>query len=151
MSHGPLVHVGDYILCAFITRRHGTRQQLHISMTLLLIASFFTGLFFCWELYFMCIYFQGVLAASPLAFIIPPLCVMKLRQEPVFSKNNIIPILIATFGILVTVIGFIMAIYNFSEGTQCSHGVDMPYCSTVDESLPTNVSAVFKNNTGTTI
>ena len=76
---------------------------------------------------------------------------MKLRQEPVFSKNNIIPILIATFGILVTVIGFIMAIYNFSEGTQCSHGVDMPYCSTVDESLPTNVSAVFKNNTGTTI
>lgn len=74
------------------------------------------------------IYFQGVMAAAPLAFIIPPLCVMKLRQEPIFSKDNIIPIFISTFGTLVAVIGFIMAILNFSKGNQCSHGKDIEYC-----------------------
>ena len=92
-------------------------------------------------------YFQGVMAAAPLAFIIPPLCVMKLRQEPVLSKDNIIPILIATFGILVAVIGFIMAIYNFSAGSQCSHGVDMPYCASAEITTPgtTNLSAILNS------
>ena len=96
----------------------------------------------------MCInILQGVMAAAPLAFIIPPMCVMKLRPEPIFSKNNIIPILIATFGTLVAVIGFIMAIYNFSEGSQCSHGQDMPYCASVDNTKPTNMSAILSNVT----
>ena len=45
--------------------------------------------------------FNGVVVACPIAFIIPPLCVMKLRQDPVLSKVNIFPILISTFGILV--------------------------------------------------
>ena len=94
---------------------------------------------------------QGVVAAAPLAFIIPPLCVMKLRQEPVFSKNNIIPILISTFGTLVAVIGFIMAIYKFSEGSQCSHGEDMAYCLKPAATLPTNMSAVFGKSNGTVI
>lgn len=71
---------------------------------------------------------NGVMAAAPLAFVIPPLCVMKLRPEPIFSKGNIVPILIATFGALVAVVGFIMAVINFSEGIQCSHGKDMGYC-----------------------
>lgn len=75
---------------------------------------------------------NGVMAAAPLAFIIPPLCVMKLRQEPIFSKDNIIPIFISTFGTLVAVIGFIMAILNFSEGNQCSHGKDIEYCVNKD-------------------
>jgi sodium-coupled neutral amino acid transporter 11 len=74
------------------------------------------------------VYLQGVMAAAPLAFVIPPLCVMKLRPEPIFSKGNIVPILIATFGALVAVVGFIMAVINFSEGIQCSHGKDMGYC-----------------------
>ena len=76
---------------------------------------------------------------------------MKLRQEPVFSKNNIIPILISTFGTLVAVIGFIMAIYKFSEGSQCSHGEDMAYCLNSAATLPTNMSAVFGKSNGTVI
>ncbi|KAL3831322.1 hypothetical protein ACJMK2_023088 [Sinanodonta woodiana] len=88
---------------------------------------------------------NGVLAACPLAFIIPPVCVMRLRQEPILSKSNIIPILIATFGSLVAIIGFIMAIYNFSEGSQCSHGREMEYCligSLVDPNMTTPASNI---------
>ncbi|XP_033761730.1 putative sodium-coupled neutral amino acid transporter 11 isoform X2 [Pecten maximus] len=71
---------------------------------------------------------NGVLVACPLAFIIPPVCVMKLRQEPLLSKNNIVAILVAIFGTLVVIIGVVMAILNLSEGIQCSHGVEMAYC-----------------------
>lgn len=83
--------------------------------------------------------FKGVMAAAPLAFVIPPLCVMKLRPEPIFSKDNIVPLMIATFGSLVAVIGFIMAIVNFSEGNQCSHGKDMAYC-VKEDSIASNTS-----------
>lgn len=75
-------------------------------------------------------YFQGVVVACPLAFIIPPLCVMKLRQEPVLSKENIFPISVATFGILASVIGIIVAVYNLTKGIECSHGKEMFYCLT---------------------
>ncbi|XP_078322041.1 putative sodium-coupled neutral amino acid transporter 11 isoform X2 [Crassostrea virginica] len=80
--------------------------------------------------------FNGVMVASPLAFIIPPICVMKLRQEPILSKKNIIPIAIATFGTLVTAFGVIVALVNLSEGFSCSHGSEMPYC--VADKVATN-------------
>ncbi|XP_052803329.1 putative sodium-coupled neutral amino acid transporter 11 [Mya arenaria] len=78
---------------------------------------------------------NGVMAAAPLAFIIPPLCVMKLRQEPVLSRNNVIPIAIATFGTLVAVVGFIMAVVNFSTGNTCSHGKEPDYCLELDKGV----------------
>ncbi|XP_052245865.1 putative sodium-coupled neutral amino acid transporter 11 isoform X2 [Dreissena polymorpha] len=78
---------------------------------------------------------NGVIGAAPLAFIIPPLCVMKLRQEPIFSRDNIIPIAIATFGTLVATVGFVMAIVNFSEGNQCSHGQEPAYCLSPDPAI----------------
>lgn len=74
--------------------------------------------------------FNGVVVACPLAFIIPPLCVMKLRQDPVLSKENIFPILVATFGILASLIGLIVAVYNLTKGIECSHGKEMFYCLT---------------------
>lgn len=89
------------------------------------------------------------MAAAPLAFIIPPLCVMKLRQEPIFSKNNIIPILISTFGTVVAVVGFIMAVVNFSKGYQCSHGANPQYCIP-HENTYTNASQSIGLSTTTT-
>ncbi|XP_067648813.1 putative sodium-coupled neutral amino acid transporter 11 [Haliotis asinina] len=80
---------------------------------------------------------NGVLAAAPLAYIIPALSVMRLRQEAMFSRANIGPILVATFGILVAIIGFIMAMINLARGSTCSHGEDMPYCATrINMSFP---------------
>ncbi len=71
-----------------------------------------------------------MLAAAPLAYIIPAVSVMRLRQEAMFSRCNIGPIAVATFGILVAIIGFIMAMINLARGVTCSHGEDMPYCYT---------------------
>lgn len=94
---------------------------------------------------------NGVIAAAPLAFIIPPLCVMKLRPEPIFSKDNIVPMLIVTFGTLVAGVGFVMAIVNFSVGNQCSHGKDMAYCISQDEVFTNVTSSLKVLTTSTTV
>ena len=79
--------------------------------------------------------------ACPIAFIIPPVCVMKLKQEPVLSKVNIFPILITIFGIIVAIVGISVAIYNWSEGIECSHGKEMFYCKALSNTThPTNFS-----------
>lgn len=97
-----------------------------------------------------CCVLQGVLAAAPLAFIIPPLCVMKLRQEPIFSKDNIIPILITSFGSIVASVGFIMAIVNFSKGYQCSHGAEPDFCIPNERSLTnSSLSSIFSTTSTT--
>ncbi|KAK3108965.1 hypothetical protein FSP39_019864 [Pinctada imbricata] len=86
--------------------------------------------------------FNGVLVASPLAFIIPPVLVIRLRQEPLVSKGNIVPVLIAVFGVLVMVLGFTMAIVDLAEGIQCNHGREMFYCENKHGiSIPINDTA----------
>ena len=72
---------------------------------------------------------QGVLNAAPLAYIFPPLCVMKLKNERFLSLSNVPAILITVFGVLVSIIGIIMAIIEMVNGVKCSHGEEMPYCS----------------------
>ncbi|KAJ8313756.1 hypothetical protein KUTeg_008317 [Tegillarca granosa] len=73
--------------------------------------------------------FNGVIVACPLAYIIPPICIMKLKQDPILSKGNILPILTVSFGVIVAVMGTIMVFYNIEEGLKgCSHGVELGYC-----------------------
>ncbi|CAH1788298.1 unnamed protein product [Owenia fusiformis] len=75
---------------------------------------------------------NGVLNAAPLAYIIPPLCVMKLQQEPILCRKNIGPLTCALFGALVCVIGMVMWIYNLAQGVTCNHGREMAYCLKAD-------------------
>ncbi|XP_005090927.1 putative sodium-coupled neutral amino acid transporter 11 [Aplysia californica] len=71
---------------------------------------------------------NGVLAAAPLAYIFPAACVIRLRQEALFSRRNIAPILLLAFGVLVAVVGFVMAMINLVSGASCSHGREPSYC-----------------------
>ena len=48
---------------------------------------------------------QGVLAAVPLAFILPPLCYLKLQSKPWLSWSQAPSLAMAAFGILVAVCG----------------------------------------------
>ena len=72
---------------------------------------------------------QGVLIASPLAYIIPPCCVMRLRQEALLSRANIGPMLLTAFGLLVMVVGCVMALVDtIRGGGTCTHGAEPLYC-----------------------
>ncbi len=74
--------------------------------------------------------------AAPLAYIFPAVCVMKLQDERLLSVRNIPRIAVATFGILISVIGFVMAVIEMVQGVDCSHGKDMEYCHP-NHTLPT--------------
>jgi len=79
---------------------------------------------------------QGVINASPLAYILPAMCVLKLQQERIAQWRNLPCILTALFGVSVSVIGLALAIVEIASGLPgCSHGRDLPYCH---RSLPTN-------------
>ncbi|XP_076461136.1 putative sodium-coupled neutral amino acid transporter 11 isoform X2 [Babylonia areolata] len=92
--------------------------------------------------------FNGVLIASPLAYIIPPCCVMRLRQEALLSRANIGPVLLALFGLLVMVVGFIMALVDSVQGvTNCTHGAEPVYCPGFS---PANATTTMSSSTSTT-
>ena len=48
---------------------------------------------------------QGILAAVPLAFILPPLCYLKLQSKPWLGWSQAPALAMAVFGILVAVCG----------------------------------------------
>uniref|UniRef100_A0A1I8GZ16 Putative sodium-coupled neutral amino acid transporter 11 n=2 Tax=Macrostomum lignano TaxID=282301 RepID=A0A1I8GZ16_9PLAT len=71
---------------------------------------------------------NGVLTAAPLAYILPPLCVMRLQNEPFFRMPNLPMLATAAFGIVVAVSGLIVVAMELAEGVRCSEGSEMPYC-----------------------
>ncbi|XP_013379139.1 putative sodium-coupled neutral amino acid transporter 11 [Lingula anatina] len=82
---------------------------------------------------------NGVLAAAPLAFIIPPACVMKLQHEPVLCIKNIPMLLTTFFGIFVMGTGTAMVIKEMVNGYSCSHGEKLAYCQAE------NMTGLFTN------
>ncbi|NWV17418.1 AVT2 protein, partial [Origma solitaria] len=75
---------------------------------------------------------NGILSATPLLFIIPSACYLRLSQERWNHLDNLIPGMILVLGVLVMAVGFVMTVLHPQE---CSHGKEMFYC------VPSNVSA----------
>ena len=61
-------------------------------------------------------------------FILPPMVVLQLTDRRLLSVGNIPLIGTAVFGILVSLIGFVLAIYNVLYGDFCMHGQEPSYC-----------------------
>ncbi|XP_076463815.1 putative sodium-coupled neutral amino acid transporter 11 [Babylonia areolata] len=91
------------------------------------------------------IVFNGVLFAAPLAFIFPPCSVIRLRPDPLLSRCNVGPALLALFGLLVMVMGTIVTVLDTVHGVStCSHGAEPAYCLSQSATTPSvlfNVSA----------
>lgn len=82
---------------------------------------------------------NGVMAAVPLAYILPAICYLKLKSGPMFTVARLPAILTAFFGTVVSVVGLYLT-FAMSVGGSCSHGHEMPYCETV----PTVVTPVLR-------
>ncbi|RXM29033.1 Vacuolar amino acid transporter 2 [Acipenser ruthenus] len=85
---------------------------------------------------------NGVVSATPLVFIIPTACYLKLSDEHWYHGDNLISCLILFAGVSVMTVGFVMAVLNPQE---CSHGKEMFYCMSSNSSFnnitfPTNVT-----------
>lgn len=69
---------------------------------------------------------QGVLSATPLIFIIPSACFLKLSPGRWFQGENLIPSVLILTGMFVMITGLTMTgLYP----QDCSHGREMFYCA----------------------
>ncbi|CAG2106277.1 unnamed protein product [Medioppia subpectinata] len=71
---------------------------------------------------------NGVLAAVPLAFILPALCYLKLESGRLLEWRKAPAFLLAVFGFAVAIIGTFLAMVRVIDGVTCSHGKEMDYC-----------------------
>eukprot|EP00069_Balaena_mysticetus_P011519 bmy_07252T0 len=79
---------------------------------------------------------NGVLCATPLIFIIPSACYLKLSEEPRTHSDKIMSCVMLPIGAVVMAVGFVMAVTNPQD---CTHGQEMFYCFPDNFSL-TNIS-----------
>ncbi|NXT40769.1 AVT2 protein, partial [Pelecanoides urinatrix] len=127
----------------FVTREvianvffHGNLSTVfHIVMTVVIIAVA-TGVSLVYDCLGIVLELNGVLSATPLVFIIPTACYLRLSKERWNHSDNLISCLILAVGVLVMTVGFVLTILHPQE---CSHGREMFYC------FPSNVS--FHNST----
>lgn len=74
---------------------------------------------------------QGVVIATPLIFIIPSACFLKLSSGHWFQLKNLIPTLVLIAGFFVMIVGLIMTGLSPQD---CSHGMEMFYCTDLNSS-----------------
>ncbi|XP_062354455.1 putative sodium-coupled neutral amino acid transporter 11 [Cinclus cinclus] len=122
----------------FVTREvianvffHGNLSTVfHVVVTVVIIAVA-TGVSLVYDCLGIVLELNGVLSATPLVFIIPSACYLRLSKERWNHSDNLISCLILVLGVLVMAVGFVMTVLHPQE---CSHGKEMFYCS------PSNVS-----------
>ncbi|EEC10355.1 amino acid transporter, putative, partial [Ixodes scapularis] len=112
---------------AFFVNRFPSNLVRHIVMTVLIVlASFaFSTLTDCLGIV---LELNGVLAAIPLAYILPAATYLKLENGPLLSWSKFPALMLAVCGAAVAVCGTVVAFVDIHNGITCSHGADMPYC-----------------------
>ncbi|XP_053185143.1 putative sodium-coupled neutral amino acid transporter 11 [Scomber japonicus] len=97
----------------------------HVAITLLIVAVC-TSISLAYDCLGIVLELNGVLCATPLIFIIPSACYLKLSMGHWFQSENLVPIILILLGLFVMVTGLIMTgLYP----QDCSHGVEMFYCA----------------------
>ncbi|CAL1291172.1 unnamed protein product [Larinioides sclopetarius] len=71
---------------------------------------------------------NGVLAAVPLAYILPAAAYLRVSGGPFLTLEKAPAILLASAGLLIALIGTAKSIIDIVHGVKCSHGADMSYC-----------------------
>ncbi|NXD06170.1 AVT2 protein, partial [Nothocercus nigrocapillus] len=127
----------------FVTREvianvffHGNLSTVfHIFVTVIIVVVA-TAISLVYDCLGIVLELNGVLSATPLIFIIPTACYLRLSEERWSHSDNILSCLLLAVGVLVMTVGLVLTIWHPQE---CSHGKEMFYC------IPSNVS--FNNST----
>lgn len=100
------------------------RKYLIITLTIVSVAYLISMLTDCLG---VVLELNGILAAVPLAYVLPGLCYLKLEEGPILSSKKLPALGLMTAGILAAISGLLLIIINSSSGS-CYHGKIMPYC-----------------------
>ncbi|XP_028291950.1 putative sodium-coupled neutral amino acid transporter 11 [Gouania willdenowi] len=118
-------------------------ETQHVAVTVLIVSAC-TSLSLAFDCLGVVLELNGVLIATPLIFIIPSACFLKLSPDRWFQGENVIATMLIMMGLFVMVTGLTMTGLN-SQG--CSHGVEMFYCP--DANISTTTPPTRNNVTNT--
>ncbi|XP_060784795.1 putative sodium-coupled neutral amino acid transporter 11 [Neoarius graeffei] len=102
----------------------------HIVVTLVIILVV-TAISLSYDCLGLVLELNGVLCATPLIFIFPSACFLKLSSGRWFQMKKLMPMLILMAGVFVMTVGLIMTGLSPQD---CSHGVEMFYCTDLNSS-----------------
>lgn len=83
-----------------------------------------------------------MLAAVPLAYVLPALCYLQLEEGHIFSQRKIPALFVVLFGLIVALFGVIFLIVDFDTVDTCSHGRVMEYCNNFSNTTLNNKTLV---------
>uniref|UniRef100_A0A671XGR9 Putative sodium-coupled neutral amino acid transporter 11 n=1 Tax=Sparus aurata TaxID=8175 RepID=A0A671XGR9_SPAAU len=112
------------VLSNVICKRDLSKTE-HVAMTLLIVAVC-TSMSLAFDCLGVVLELNGVLSATPLIFIIPSACFLKLSTGRWYQGENLISAVLIFVGLFVMITGLIMTgLYP----QDCSHGAEMFYCA----------------------
>ncbi|XP_078038057.1 uncharacterized protein LOC144470595 [Augochlora pura] len=103
------------------------RKYLIITLTIVVVAYLISMSTDCLGLV---LELNGILAAVPLAYVLPGLCYLKLEEGPVLSSKKLPALGLMTVGVFAAVSGLLLLILNSGTSGSCVHGKVMPYSLT---------------------
>ncbi|XP_065167119.1 putative sodium-coupled neutral amino acid transporter 11 [Atheta coriaria] len=71
---------------------------------------------------------NGVLAAVPLAYLLPAGVYLRLEEGSLLSRKKLPALCVCIFGLMVATLGTLFLFWDFDEIDTCSHGQAMFYC-----------------------
>lgn len=71
---------------------------------------------------------NGILAAVPLAYVLPALCYLRLEEGSLLSAKKLPALGLMISGVFAALSGLLLVIFNSSSNDSCLHGKIMPYC-----------------------
>lgn len=123
------------------------RKYLIITLTIVSMAYLISMLTDCLG---VVLELNGILAAVPLAYILPGLCYLKLEEGPILSSKKLPALGLMTAGILAAISGLLLIIINNSAGS-CFHDKIISYCvnntttTLLNTTTITPVNLIFPN------
>ncbi|XP_076164373.1 uncharacterized protein LOC143145164 isoform X2 [Ptiloglossa arizonensis] len=95
------------------------RKYLIITLSIVLVAYLISMSTDCLGLV---LELNGILAAVPLAYVLPGLCYLKLEEGPVLSPKKLPALGLMTAGVFAAVSGLLLLILNCGTSGSCVHG-----------------------------
>ncbi|XP_072300117.1 putative sodium-coupled neutral amino acid transporter 11 [Eucyclogobius newberryi] len=122
------------VLSRVMCNRELSRVE-HVAITFLIVASC-TAISIAFDCLGVVLELNGALSAIPLIFILPCACYLKLSPGRWFHSHKLMPSVLIGLGLFFMITGLTMTGVSQQD---CSHGVEMFYCTDANASSPPGV------------
>ncbi|CAG9815167.1 unnamed protein product [Phaedon cochleariae] len=106
-----------------------TSEKVHYLLTLGIVATTY-GISITTYCLGVVLELNGVLAAVPLAYVLPALCYLQLEEGFIFCRKKLPALGVVLFGLTVAILGAVFLIIDFDQIDTCIEGTVMEYCNT---------------------